>query len=110
MRAIVTGEMIYKSFEEWRRIREYWAKNYLEPVKSDLILKDGYGGLNCEQLSVEAIRACLSGTEKDVQAFLNNITAFRSPYVGGNLYQAELFDGRSGTRYMLQMVKCFALM
>jgi hypothetical protein len=26
----------------------YWAKKYLEPVKGDLILKDGYGGLHSE--------------------------------------------------------------
>lgn len=82
-----------------------WVEEYMATLPQDVGFKSGYGGLHSEKLSVEAIRACISGSESDLNKFLAHIPEYLGPYPGEDPYPAELFYGRAGVLYILRMVK-----
>ncbi|KAK3182191.1 hypothetical protein K4F52_006560 [Lecanicillium sp. MT-2017a] len=83
----------------------FWIEDYMSHLPHDIGFKTGYGGIHSEKLSVEAIRACMTGAEDDLNKFLQHIGEYLGPYPGDDPYPAELFYGRAGVLYILRMVR-----
>lgn len=82
-----------------------WMEEYMKPLPGDIRFKSGSGGLHSEKLSVDAIRASISGSKPDLDLFLKHVHEYIGPYTGEDPYPAELFYGRAGVLYILRMVK-----
>ena len=86
---------------------QYWAEKYLKPASRDVVIKDGYAGLHCEKMAVDALQACFTKRKEDVDQLLSSMPAFLGPYLGPDPFESEMSYGRSGVLYMLRLVKHF---
>lgn len=77
-----------------------WAKKYIEGDRSHVPL-DLRCGIGCEQLTFLAVRAAILHDPTDIQKLISTI----SNIVDDEAYPNEVLQGRSGTLYLLRMVR-----
>lgn len=87
-----------------------WARRYLEGDRGELRLERGNCGIACEKLSYEALLVCLTHDHEDLVNFLSNMPMLLGPYphTPGDPFSSELIYGRSGTLYLLRIIKKWA--
>ncbi|EFY93057.1 LanC-like protein 1 [Metarhizium acridum CQMa 102] len=87
----------------------YWAERYMAGDRGAQEIQDKNCGLACEKLAFEAVRACVTGSERDVAAFLDNIPGLAAPTRHGSdkAFPSEMLYGRAAVLYMLRMVRRF---
>lgn len=77
-----------------------WAKGYIEGDRSHLPL-DSRCGIGCERLAFLAVRAAILHDTSDVQKFVSTV----STIMENEEYPDEVLQGRSGTLYLLRMIR-----
>lgn len=77
-----------------------WAKRYIAGHRARRPL-DSRCGIGCERLAFLAVRAAINQDLDDVHDFLSTIPTI----VVGLEYPDELLQGRSGTLYLLRMIR-----
>ncbi|KAJ4421475.1 hypothetical protein N0V82_003739 [Gnomoniopsis sp. IMI 355080] len=77
-----------------------WAKRYIEGDRSHLPLESRCG-IGCETLAFLAVRAAILHDPTDVQRFISII----STIVEDKQYPDEVLQGRSGTLYLLRVIR-----
>ncbi|KID72618.1 LanC-like protein 2 [Metarhizium brunneum] len=83
---------------------KYWAEQYMAGDRGAQEIQDRNCGLACEKLAFEAVRACVTGSEGDVAAFLDNIPGLAARE---KAFPSEMLYGRAAVLYMLRMVRRF---
>lgn len=78
------------------------AAQYIESLDSYPEFKENAGGLHCERTSVHVLRACVSGTEADLQTALAD--AAQQAKIHPELPD-ELLYGRAGILYLLRLLR-----
>lgn len=77
-----------------------WAKRYIDGDRSRSPL-DSRCGIGCERLAFLAVRAAILHDRSDVQELISTI----STIVDDDEYPDEVLQGRSGTLYLLRMIR-----
>lgn len=77
-----------------------WAKRYIEGDRSHLPL-DSRCGIGCERLAFLAVRAAILHDPVDIRKFISTISVL----VEDEEYPDEVLQGRSGTLYLLRMIR-----
>lgn len=77
-----------------------WAKRYIEGDRSHVPL-DLRCGIGCERLAFLAVRAAIWHDSTDIEAFISTV----STIVEDEQYPHEVLQGRSGTLYLLRVIR-----
>ncbi|KAL7920810.1 hypothetical protein ACQKWADRAFT_297362 [Trichoderma austrokoningii] len=79
----------------------HWTKQYLEGDRGEV--KISVVGISSEKLARDALVACLSKDESDVEVFLSNMPDILDP----DRFGSEFWEGRAGTLYFLRLMRHF---
>ncbi|KAJ6787189.1 hypothetical protein PWT90_05577 [Aphanocladium album] len=85
-----------------------WAHRYVKRDRGPVpALPRPMCGLINEDMSYNAVRACLSGMGQDVDRFLQDFDAAGAPVPEGeeDEYDPEMMQGRAGALYLLRLVR-----